>query len=98
VPETGRARRVKVQFYAEFRQAARLKEIELDIPEPLGVRELLTRITACVPALEGTIHQAVTQQEWGGHLLVLVDGRIVGLDTVVRPSERVQLVPPVSGG
>jgi molybdopterin converting factor small subunit len=90
--------RVKVLFYAEFRQAAKRKEIEFEVSEPVTVRQLLNRVAERVPALEAMINPAVTQQEWGQFLLVLVDGKIVGLNGVVGPGETAQLMPPASGG
>ena len=92
------ASRIHVVFYADFRKAAGVKEIDIVLDERIPVRQLLTMIAHQLPALRRVVDAVLTQQEAGGHVLVLVGSKIANLETMISPGERVQVMPPISGG
>jgi molybdopterin converting factor small subunit len=96
--ELERASRIKIVLHSEFRRAAGLKELELTVGNPISVRSLLGALAELVPALQETINQTTSEPALGSQVLVMVNRKIAGWDTIVQPGDRVQLMPPISGG
>lgn len=98
VPKNRGAEAVKIVFHADFRRAADVGEVELDVGTEVALHELLAMLAEHVPALAPELGEVLERRELGGNLLVLVGQQIATLDTVVRPGEKVRLTPPISGG
>lgn len=90
--------RVKVVFHAEFRRAAGVKEVELEVPGPATVRDALAIIAERVPALNAVINHAISQDDLGSHMVISINGQIASPNTSVQPGDELRLLPPISGG
>ncbi|MFQ6057274.1 MAG: ubiquitin-like small modifier protein 1 [Anaerolineae bacterium] len=91
---------MKVRVYATLRQIVGMKEVEVEGEAGDTVRDVLHRLIAAHPGLEGHI------LDDEGHLRrtvnVFVQGRSIkfreGLDTVLQESDELSIFPPVAGG
>lgn len=90
--------RVKVVFHAEFRRAAGVKEVELEVPGPATVRDALAMIAGRVPALKAMINHAISQDGLGSHMVISINRQIASPNTSVQPGDELRLLPPISGG
>lgn len=92
---------MKVNFYAGLRQAVGVKSIELDLPVETCISGLITQVVEQFPAVRTKL-----LDEQGGllaHIHVFVNGRDIlylpdGPDTVLDPTDAVDIFPPVGGG
>ena len=80
--------KIKVLFFATLRQRAGTKEVELEVPDALEVRELLQRLAGEFPDLESSL----------GTVLVSINREYAFEDAPIPPNAEVALFPPVSGG
>jgi molybdopterin converting factor small subunit len=81
---------VTVYFFAGLRDAVGRGEIEWHVTGPLPLADLLTGITAELPALAPWLQRR--------DLLLAVNQEFRGGDHVVVDGDEVALIPPVSGG
>ena len=89
-----------VRLYAGLREAAGQRDFEVDLPAGAVVSELLRRLIALRPKLDGKI------LDENGHVrqyvAVFVNGRDIrhldGLGTPVQPGDEIAIFPPVAGG
>ncbi len=89
-----------VRLYAGLREAAGQRDFEVDLPEDGVVGDLLKRLIALRPKLDGKI------LDKDGHVrqyvAVFVNGRDIrhlnGVATPVRPQDDIAIFPPVAGG
>jgi len=92
--------KVKVKFFAILREAAGTKEVEEEVEEGTTVRGLLERLSNKLPSrFRGLVFEG---QEITKNLIILVNRRGIreldGLETKLKNSDEVALLPPVSGG
>ena len=92
--------KVKVKFFAILREAAGTKEVEEEVEEGTTVRGLLERLSNKLPS---RFRELVFEgQEITKNLIILVNRRGIkeldGLETKLKNSDEVALLPPVSGG
>jgi MoaD family protein len=91
---------MQVRVYATLRDLVNAKAIELDVRETTSVRRLLKQAGELYPGLSAKLWNE--QDELSRSIQVLVNGRAIayleGLQTQVRPEDRVDLFPPVGGG
>ena len=79
---------VTVRFFASLRDTTGTGECELDVPEGAQLADLVARLLSLYPALDGhqeSWHFAVNQTQ-------------VGLETRLKPGDRVAIFPYVAGG
>ena len=79
--------RVKVRYYASFRDVTGKHEEWLDVPEGTtvqGIREHLRNL-----------YESIARRE---QVLVAVNGSFPALDKVIEEGDDVAFFPPVSGG
>jgi MoaD family protein len=92
---------MQVDFYATLRLAVGQKTVDVPLPEGATVRDLLDAIVRSFPQLAD---QLLTQTgRLAGNVNVYIDGRAApylddGLDTVLRPDQKVDIFPAVAGG
>jgi len=92
---------MNVNFYATLRDVVGGASVEVDLPPGSSARELIRLLITRHPALE----EALTNE--GGHLhdylKMFINGREVvylegEFEHVLRPTDRVDIFPPVGGG
>lgn len=80
--------KVKLRFFAIYREMAGAKEAELELEKEATVAQLLERLSQKFPQI--TINRAAT--------LVAVNREYVDADFALTDGDEVALIPPVSGG
>jgi molybdopterin converting factor small subunit len=80
--------KVDVQFFSRLRDLAGVQEMELEILESAKVADLLEILYSRTPVL----------RDWDKSILVAAGVEFVGRDYVVRPNDRISIMPPVQGG
>jgi molybdopterin converting factor small subunit len=80
--------KVHVQFFSRLRDLAGGPEMELDMPASTTTAELLEMLYSRTPAL----------RDWDKSILVASGVEFVGRDYVVRPGDKISIMPPVQGG
>ena len=78
---------VKVQLFASLRESLG-NEIEIDVPEPVTARSLLSRFVELHPQF----------REAAANLNVAVNQEYSQEDLEILPGHEVAIFPPVSGG
>lgn len=90
--------KIKVKLFANFREAAKQKEIEVS-PEGDNVKAVITGLTVKYPNLEPLLFQDGALKPY---VNVLHNGTAVkagnGLAEKVKNGDEIALFPPVSGG
>jgi len=79
--------RIRIRFFASFRQITGVDSEELDVTEGLTVGTLIEDLKRRHEALEEKMK-----------MLVAINGEYADPDTVLREGDEVALFPPVSGG
>ncbi len=78
--------RVRVRLFASFREAAGTGHLTSELDEGAHVSDLLTQLSARIPALGAT------------RGLIALNQTYVDADAVLHDGDEVALIPPVSGG
>lgn len=80
--------KVHVQFFSRLLDLAGSSEMELDLHEATTVTDLLEVLYSRAPAL----------RDWDKSILVAAGVEFVGRDYLVRPGDKISIMPPVQGG
>ncbi|UCF08429.1 MAG: molybdopterin converting factor subunit 1 [Thermoplasmata archaeon] len=80
--------RIKVKFFAAYREAVGIAEADVDITESSDVSSLLEVVKKDYPAIGALIEP----------LIVSVNKEYASFDTVLKEGDEVALLPPVAGG
>ena len=80
--------KVKVQFFALYRERAGLSHMPLELPSGATVAQALDEIKRLFPSL------APPQVD----IVVAVNAEYAGSEVVLQESDDLALIPPVSGG
>ena len=80
--------KVHIQFFSRLRDLAGVSEIELDIPETTSAENLLEILYARTPAL----------RDWDKSILVAAGMEFVDRDYLLKPDDKISIMPPVQGG
>ena len=80
--------KVRVQFYAQLRDLAGIREQDVDLPEGATVRDLLNEIYAHQPSLRA--HDK--------SILIGVGVEFVDRSYGLKEGEEIAIMPPVQGG
>ena len=91
---------VAVRLYAGLREAAGQRDFVVDLPAGALVGELLKRLIALRPNLDGKLLDESGRVRQ--YVAVFVNGRDIrhlsGLQTPVQPQDEIAIFPPVAGG
>ena len=79
---------VRVKFLARYAELVGREEIELPLPQPATVAEIVRQAK----------HQLPAARQLPEHLLAAVNFHHVQLDAAVRDGDEVALLPPLAGG
>lgn len=89
-----------IKLFATLRDVAQAKSIQLDIRDGQTVREMIASIRVKHPALAEMI--VTPDGELTGLVHILVHGRHIqwldGLDTTMKTTDSIVLMPPTAGG
>ena len=80
--------KVRVQFYAQLRDLAGMRELDVDVAEGATVRDLLEQIYAQRPNLRS--HDK--------SILIGAGVEFVDRNYQLSPGEEISIMPPVQGG
>jgi len=80
--------RVTIAYFARARECAGAAEEELELTQPVSLKQLVSKIIAIHPNL-AEIKQTLS---------LLVNGKWVSEQTELKDGDRVALLPPVGGG
>jgi len=92
--------KIKVKFFALIRELAGTKEIEIECREGMKISDLLRELTNTLP--DKFREYVFEGSEVSKSLIILVNGKGIsemkGLETELKDSDEIALLPPVSGG
>ena len=80
--------KVKVKFFASYKEALGLDELDLELEEDSNVNSLLGTLRKDYPKLGNLLET----------LVVSVNLEYAGFETKLKEGDEVALLPPVSGG
>ena len=80
--------KIRIRFFASFREIARERERFVDVPSGTTASGLLATLARETPALEGIRSSTI----------FAVNGDYVSGDRVLQEGDEVAFIPPVSGG
>jgi molybdopterin converting factor small subunit len=88
---------MEITLYPPYRAIVGQDSLRLDVHSELTLRQLLTLLAECYPAFREYLDVPSDEFLWG-QLIVHVNDDIVGMNGRIRPGDRVDLLPPISGG
>lgn len=80
--------RITVEFFSQLKEIAGASELSIDLPGGATVADLLAQLYRAHPPL----------QKWDNNILIGAGVEFVARDYVIRPQERLAIMPPVQGG
>jgi molybdopterin converting factor small subunit len=86
-----------IQVYPPFRAIVGSDQVELDFPPNTPLRAVLELLADRWAAFRPFANAPSSEFLWG-QLIVHVNDDIAGLDTLVQPTDRLDLLPPIAGG
>lgn len=90
-----------VHFYATLRAIVGQKTVHVDLPPNATAMQLVELVTAKFPKLHAELLDA--QNRFNQHMKMFINGREVvylekQFETIIRPTDRVDIFPPIGGG
>jgi molybdopterin synthase sulfur carrier subunit len=90
-----------VNFYATLRAIVGKKTVHVDLPPNTTALQLVEMVSAEYPALRAELLDA--QNRFQRHMKMFINGREAvyldqQFDTIIKPSDKVDIFPPVGGG
>lgn len=79
---------IRVQFFAQLRDATGTSDLTLDLPVGASVDDLLAAIYERTPAF----------RSWDKNILIGAGVEFIRRDHVLQPNEQIAIMPPVQGG
>jgi molybdopterin converting factor small subunit len=80
--------RITVQFFSQLKEIAGTDELALDLPDGSNVADLLAQLYERLPKLE----------KWDASILVGIGVDFVERNHLIRPNDKIAIMPPVQGG
>lgn len=92
---------MRVNFYATLRQIVGKKTVEIDLPEGSTAVQLVEAVLDEFPRMRPELLDE--NGDLHGHIHIFVNGRDAPylenkLDTVIKPTDKIDIFPPVGGG
>ncbi|MCS5635173.1 MAG: MoaD/ThiS family protein [Myxococcota bacterium] len=91
---------MRVCFYATLEPIVGQRRVEVELPEPATVRDLVEELSARWPALGEALLD--DDGQLSRRVNIFVDGRnarwLQGLETSLEPENSIDIFPPVAGG
>lgn len=92
---------MKINFYATLRQITQERTVDFDLPQDPSVRELVEIVVTRFPPMRRELLNDAG--ELYPHVHVFVNGRDApyltdGMDTIVKPTDKISIFPAVGGG
>ena len=88
---------MKVRFFQPFDELAGEKEIDLDLQNPIPIKELLGILEKRIPSFQPYVRKAGDEVQ--SFFVILVRGdEVLKLEDLVRDGDVVKVLPPISGG
>jgi MoaD family protein len=81
--------KVKVKFFASYRDLAGKSEIELNVDQDDSVATVLDKLKEFFPRLS---------ERLGSNMLIALNAEYASITNPVRDGDEIALFPPVSGG
>ena len=72
-------------------------ELEIEFPPNTPLRRVLELLAARYPPFQAFAKAPSSEFLWG-QLIVHVNDDIAGLDSLIQPTDRLDLLPPIAGG
>ncbi len=86
-----------ITVYPPYRNEVGSNTLDLTLPEGATVRDLLRHLGRLYPAFASLANSRSNEFLWG-QLIVHVNDEIASLETCLRASDRLDLLPPIAGG
>ncbi|MEM2020977.1 MAG: MoaD/ThiS family protein [Zestosphaera sp.] len=86
---------MRIKFFGIFRDLAGVETINVELPSPLSVSELLYILPKEISWFNEFLK---TVEKVGVSIIVLVNDRVVSSDYLVKDDDEVTLLPPAAGG
>ena len=86
-----------IHVYPPYRAMLGADELELDFPPDTPLRRVLELLAERCPAFRPFAEAPSSEFLWG-QLIVHANDDIVGLDSPLQPTDRLDLLPPIAGG
>jgi molybdopterin synthase catalytic subunit len=80
--------KIQVQFFSRLRELTGQSETEMEVPEGTTAADFLDTLYSRTPTL----------RDWDKSILVASGVEFVGRDYVLKPEDRISIMPPVQGG
>lgn len=92
---------MRVNFYATLRQIVGKKTVEIDLPVGSTAVQLVEAVLDEYPRMRPELLDE--NGDLHGHIHIFVNGRDAPylenkLDTVIKPTDKIDIFPPVGGG
>lgn len=92
---------MRVNFYATLRQIVGKKTVEIDLPVGSTAVQLVEAVLDEFPRMRPELLDE--NGDLHGHIHIFVNGRDAPylenkLDTVIKPTDKIDIFPPVGGG
>ncbi|MEO8440815.1 MAG: MoaD/ThiS family protein [Spartobacteria bacterium] len=79
---------ITVQFFSQLKEIVGADEIPLELAAEATVADLLVQLYRAYPGLK----------KWDGNILIGAGVEFVARDHLIRPDDRIAIMPPVQGG
>ena len=86
-----------VTLYPPYRALAGQDTVTLDVSGEVTLRQLLELLAERYPDFREYVDVPSDEFLWG-QLIVHVNDDIVGMNSRIRPNDKVELLPPIAGG
>ena len=86
-----------IHVYPPYRAMIGSEQLELEVPNGASLRQVLEMLAERHPPFREFARAPSSEFLWG-QLIVHVNDDIAGLDTLIQPTDRLDLLPPIAGG
>ena len=86
-----------IHVYPPYRAMIGSEQLELEVPDGAPLRQVLEMLAERHPPFREFARAPSSEFLWG-QLIVHVNDDIAGLDNLIQPTDRLDLLPPIAGG
>ena len=87
----------RIHVYPPYRALVGSNELELNFPPDTTLRRVLELLAERYPPFRQFAEAPSSEFLWG-QLIVHANNDIVGLDSLLQPTDTLDLLPPIAGG